>query len=441
MRTATIRFTFALMIAFIPIGMQGALAEDGDWLDERTKFWNDKGRIGGQIRLRGESFNDFDFNDDVETDGRDDDFLLSRIRLSLDLNPSELLRLYIEIQDSHQFETDTPKAFRVGGTAREDRLDIYQAFVDVRPIPAVPLTVRVGRHELSYGNQRLVGAFGWSNVGRSFQGVKARFETEAFFADTFFANVIVPEDRHFNDEEHDDDFYGVYGGWKEFPTGVIEGYFLARDNEITGLHTYTFGTRLAGHLLDSQAVDYAVELAIQTGDAPAGRDQEAFAAHAGGGYTFKKCAATPRLGIEYNYSTGDDDPADGKNETFDNLFPTNHLHYGYMDLFSWRNLHNLRLSASAKPIEKLTLKCDVHFFWLDEAADGWRSASGAVIRPGKAGADDFVGEEIDLTLSYAFNNHLSFQAGYSHFFPGEFVDETGPDDDADWVYLQTTFTF
>ena len=30
------------------------------------------------------------------------------------------------------------------------------------------------------------------------------------------------------------------------------------------------------------------------------------------------------------------------------------MHYGYMDLFSRRNIYNVGLSASAKPIDKLT---------------------------------------------------------------------------------------
>ena len=29
-----------------------------------------------------------------------------------------------------------------------------------------------------------------------------------------------------------------------------------------------------------------------------------------------------------------------------------------------------------------------------------------------------------------------FLAGYSHFFAGNFVEETGPSDDADFAYLQ-----
>ena len=442
MRSKTVVVLLAFIIATVALSLSTAFAEEeGDWFDEHTTFWDGKGKISGQIRLRAESFNDFDFNDGVNTNNRDDDFVLSRIRLAVDLKPHELVRLYLQLQDSHQFETDVPTALRTGPPAREDRVDIHQAFVDVTPIPDVPMTIRAGRQELSYGNQKLVGAFGWSNVGRTFNALKMIYDREWFYLDAFVSNVVVPQDRHFNDESHDDDFYGIYGGWRELPGGVIEGYFLVRDDDRTEKEIYTFGTRLQGNLPNNEAIDYSVELVAQVGDAADGGDQEAYAAHVAAGYTFKAHPYTPRLGIEYNFSTGDNDPNDGDNETLDNLFPTNHLHYGHMDLFSWRNIHNVRLSASAKPIDKLTVKGDLHFFWLDDTSDAWYNAGGGVVRPATPGADDFVGEELDLTAIYKFNKHLTFMAGYSHFFAGDFVEDTGPSDDADWVYIQTAFAF
>jgi hypothetical protein len=176
MRSTVIVFLFAFIAVFISPGASAVRAEElGDWhdtLEEYTTFWDGKGKISGQVRFRAESFNDFDFDDDVSADARDDDFLLSRIRLAVDLKPHELVRLYFQLQDSHQFETDTPTAFRLGPPAREDRVDIHQAYIDARPIADVPLIIRAGRQELSYGNQKLIGAFGWSNVGRTFKGVK-----------------------------------------------------------------------------------------------------------------------------------------------------------------------------------------------------------------------------------------------------------------------------
>ena len=44
-------------------------------------------------------------------------------------------------------------------------------------------------------------------------------------------------------------------------------------------------------------------------------------------------------------TSGDDDPTDGVHATFDNLYPLNHVYYGYMDLFALQNLRNVELSV------------------------------------------------------------------------------------------------
>ena len=260
MRSATIALLAAVVTAFIPLGVsdvfaqnEGDIEESGwhDTVEDLTTFWEGKGKISGQIRFRVESFHDFDFNSSVDTDHLDDESVfLSRIRLAVDVKPADFLRLYLQIQDSHQFETDAATAFRKGPSAREDRVDIFQAYADIMPLENVPLTFRAGRQVLSYGDQRLIGGFAWSNTARSFNAFKVMYDREEFFVDAFGGNVIIPEDRHANNEAHDDNFFGVYGGWKQLPGGVWEAYVLLRDNNRTGAsrEIYTFGTRLVGKL-------------------------------------------------------------------------------------------------------------------------------------------------------------------------------------------------
>src|SRR5213078_5000488 len=87
------------------------------------------------------------------------------------------------------------------------------------------------------------------------------------------------------------------------------------------------------------------------------------------GYTWTEAFGSPRLGLEYNYSSGDHNPTDGRNEPFDNLFPTNHRLYGYMDFVGWRNIHDPRLSAAIKPVKSLAMTMDYHLFWLADTHD------------------------------------------------------------------------
>ena len=45
---------------------------------------------------------------------------------------------------------------------------------------AFPLTLKVGRQILSYGDERLIGAFDWNNFGRTFDAVKLPWEAKTW---------------------------------------------------------------------------------------------------------------------------------------------------------------------------------------------------------------------------------------------------------------------
>jgi hypothetical protein len=101
----------------------------------------------------------------------------------------------------------------------------------------------------------------------------------------------------------------------------------------------------------------------------------------------------------------------------------------------------------------LMLRADVHYFLLANEDDGLYNAGGGLVRrpytmdSAKGAAvtsvtnDRNVGTEIDLTAKYIFNRYANVQFGYSHFFAGDFIDDTGPDEDIDFFYSQLGFTF
>lgn len=91
---------------------------------------------------------------------------------------------------------------------------------------------------------------------------------------------------------------------------------------------------------------------------------------------FLSIPSTSRLGLAYNYGTGDGDPGDNEHWTFDNHYPLNHAYYGYMDLFSLQNMHNI--SATAQTVWRgARLRLAYQAFWIDEPeADAWYDAGG-----------------------------------------------------------------
>jgi hypothetical protein len=227
---------------------------------------------------------------------------------------------------------------------------------------------------------------------------------------------------------------------------------------------YTVGFRLKSKPGEFGHLDYLLDSAYQFGNFQDRRlgagtsrlEHEAYMVVAQGGYTFSDAWATPRLGLEYAHGSGDDDPKDDKHETFDNLFPTNHKFYGYMDFLSLQNIHDVRGILQLKPHPRMTMALEGHGFWLANTHDNLYNAAGAprggiTATPGNgyginSGYGSFVGTELDVVAGFAVTRFAQLEAGYGHFFVGDYIDRslaapTHGSTDADWFYIQASINF
>lgn len=427
-------------------------------------------------RLRFEARSDNRDFDDSINDDNDDSWLLNRARIGIAIRPASWLKIYAQGQDTREWNSERPNIPGVRGTEGGDEFDLRQAYIELGNLKEFPLALTVGRQAISYGDNRLVADSNWGNFGRTFDGARLRYQEKGVgFIDVFAFRPVQIKEEVFNDSDAEDNFAGVYASLDFIPWQTTDLFVLYRDksdnqsdldptNRLDPRGTWngpanritTIGTRWASKKGELNGWDYGFEAAYQFGDYWEGDrtgqelEHHAFAVHARGGYTFENTAWKPRVGIEYNFASGDDDPTDGDNGSFQNLFPSNHAHYGYMDEFSWRNLHNARLQLTAQPTKKLTVELNYHAFWLADTSDYWyrsngystlrtRTPDGRDVRA--VGASNFAGHEVDLSFTWKATDWLTFHGGYSHFFAGNYLADTGASDDADFAYLQATLAF
>jgi Alginate export len=452
-----------------------------DWLRQDDPYmaaWD----IGAAVRLRYEIRDKFAIagqagSMDFRDHGADVDnaYFLQRIKPHIGYT-SKWFSAFVEGRSSGSTGDD-----RHPNPESDGPIDLHQAYVTLGNHKEFPISLKVGRQELLYGDERVLGAYNWNNIGRVFDAAKVRWQNSWFAADFFTGRVIIPDDNNFNMPNDYDWFSGVYASTKLIPKQTTEFYFLSRNtaNGSTNVNgsvppllngppardIYTMGLRLKSAPGEFGPWDYAGEFMGQFGHfndpalAPARQSLEhrAFAIFAGGGYTWTRQAYAPRIGLEYNFASGDSDPRDGKHETFENLFPTNHKFYGYMDFVSLQNIHNVRLTSSFKPLPRLVLEGNYHAFWLADTHDSFYTVAGARrggINPTVGGTGyglnanyhSYVGSEVDLVATYAMSPHATLEAGYGHFFAGDYVKQSLSSSafgavDANWVYLQTQFNF
>jgi len=384
--------------------------------------------------------NNFDFNDSVQS-LTDDSWHLNRFRAGVLLKPTDWVRFYFQGQDAREISSARPDIPGAMGAEGDNPFDLRQAWVEFGGGKQSPFSAKVGRQVLLYGDQRLIGPLDWSALSRTFDAVKLRYDNgEGLWVDAFVSSVVVP-DRYIVDEsDHDSVFSGIYAHIPKTGPQDTEFYLLHLNDDDRDDDFITIGTHMKSNAGAPGAWDYEGEFAFQTGTA-GGRDLTAFAGYVEAGYTFDHPWKS-RASLEYSYASGDDDATDGDEGAFQNLFPTNHLHYGLMDTWSWSNLHNVALHLSAKPTPKLTVGVDLHAFWLADTGDAWRRANARTqVRPISPGASSFSGMEADVLVSYSVSKNIALTAGYSHFFAGDYLDDTGAGDDADFFYLITGLKF
>ncbi len=397
--------------------------------------------LGGQTRLRFESEQNKAFGN---VEPAQDAFLLHRSFVHGDLKHDDWLRFFLQGKFAHVEDRD-----RAAGLAgMEDHADIHQAFVDIKTLVRQKrVTFRLGRQELQYGAQRLISPLDWGNTRRTFDGAKVFTRTGQWRIDAFAVRPVLSDRKNLDDEDENVDFYGLYSTYKGSKSLAADFYclvlknnnLLPNSNGTTGRRTlYTPGTRLWGAC---GGWDYEAELAAQFGTF-AGDRVRAWMGTAGGGYTFSGSGWRPRLGLLYDYASGDADPTDGTHETFNQHFPLGHAWLGYLDLVGRSNIHAIKAQLKIKPTKKVTAWADFHTFYADRDKDALYSASGAATRRAPAGTGtQKIGHELDLTAKVVLDVHTAVLLGHAYMWTGEFIDATGDNDNPSLFYAQVEYKF
>jgi predicted porin len=392
--------------------------------------------------------NNFDFNDSIDS-LTDDTWLLYRSRVGLGYKFSDNFRIYAQGQDAREIDSDRPDIPGALGAEGNDPFDLRQLWFEVGN-EKKGASLKVGRQQLLYGDQRLLGPLEWNNLGRAWDAAKFHYQGSDWWVDAFVSSFVRFDPDGFNKSDWFDNgpmdkseiLSGIYFSTTAlgFQTTDLYAFHMSQDTAAGNTSFLSLGTRWKSTPGKFGPWDYLGEFVGQTGEV-AGKDLTAFAGHTEVGYTFKH-DWKPRLAVDYSYGTGDSNATDGKVGTFQNLYPTNHLYYGYLDAFSWQNISNIDVSFKLQPTTKLTLRADFHAFWLATTNDAWYRANGvSTVRPITPGASKQAATEVDFTATYAATKNLNFLVGYSHLFAGDYLAATGAADDADFFYVEATIKF
>ena len=407
--------------------------------------------VSGDLRERYQSFNNFDFNSTANNNISEfDSRLYLKVNGDLGYGFTALLQPQAVIIKNHTV---------ANGTQNFTQADLLQAYLQY---DIVDFGLRLGRQQLVYGDQRLLGHLGWKDVARTFDGVKGMYKSGPVSLDVFAvhpadigmmtpstvatATTPGPQGKSLVTWE-DRRLMGGYGTYTFAPKSGIDAYVINwHHNQQAaigkGRNMNTYGARLFGTW---NGFDGTAEAAMQSGTWSNGVSQKASAYAVKAGYTFDFWKT--RIGVEYDFSPGDDKTNTSTHKDFVFPFHTNHAQYGEMDMFSWANMKDVRLSVKTTPLEGLSFIGDVHFLSLDKAKGDWLNVvgTGNVYAGATTYGQTKAGTEIDLKLVYKVKaiKGLKLVGLYGIFNPGAAVSErnAGKADQAKFGYLMAQYAF
>lgn len=394
--------------------------------------------LSGEYRIRPEGYEGGSYTPD-----NNQGYALSRLQVNLNARIA-WFRVFAQMEDSRVLGNDAiPDAYPY-----QDAADLRQAFVEVGDLDAGRFGIRAGRQELNFGEQRILGSSNWSNDPRSFDAVRATARFGKLRVDAFSAAVVNAVEGHFDHSKAGEDLHGFYGTIsKVLPGATIEPYFLWHLGG--GLKTEEgAAARRSGKTIALRinrpagaGFDYTAHVLRQFGTI--GADTiSAYAINLSAGYTMKDAPLKPRVFAEYAYASGDKNAHDGRSNTFDQIYPSNHGLYGIVDLFGWRNLRDAKTGVQVKPIRKLQLSGVTHALYLANSHDGLYTSAGVlVVRKADGSAGTHLGQEVEGAGSYALTKYLSAGAGYGHLFPGGFIEKATKGSSYSISYLVITYAF
>jgi hypothetical protein len=335
------------------------------------------------------------------------DTVRHRARFSMLAELGRQVQIFVQLQDVRTWGEE----INTLGDFSADGFDAHQAWAQLNI--GWGLSLRVGRQELNLDGQRLVGAVGWTEQARSFDGALLNFAGGGLEAKLFWYKLRDKDAEGITDST---DFAGLWARYKAHPALSASVYLLYDRDTGADRNRITAGALLKGKPFGG--LDYTLEGYLQAGQTNITQgantveaDILAFMFAAELGYTLP-VAWKPRLVFFFDYLSGDGD-ADDKVEVFDTLFATNHKFYGFMDFFlnlpvntAGRGLIDVGGRLILEPWGPLMLRADVHAFMLAKSFED----------PG--GDERYLGLEVDGTIRYKLNRWVGFELVGGVFAPG-----------------------
>ncbi|HXH18060.1 MAG TPA: alginate export family protein [Chitinophagales bacterium] len=319
---------------------------------------------------------------------------------------------------------------------------LHEAWAEI--IFSESVSLKFGRQELVYEDHRLLGNVDWTQQARSHDAALLKLKFKKFHAHLGGA-YNQQELRLFGTGYTLNNYKTLMFLWlqNEFRDNFEASLYTIADG-FTSTDSTSEKTKYrvtAGPALTYKKRDFTAKGSFfwQDGKSKSNQDISAYFFSVMASYQLKKLL----LAVGYDYLSGSDatDPESSKEvRTFNTLYATNHKFYGHMDYFinipaDTKNggLIDAYLKGEFKATEKISAGLDAHYFGLTNNVPDPENSGETLSK--------YLGVELDLYGTYAFNNMVNFKIGYSTLFASSSMEAIKGGDKSifnSWAWLMIT---
>jgi len=440
-----------------PVRTYNLLRENDDWNfladpSLRSDFWDPIKYIplgceacyvslGGEIR---EAFEQVG-NDNWGKQPYMNAFLLQRYTLHSDWHLGKQFRVFVQLKSGLE-------DFRAGGPRPidEKRLDFETAFLEVGNTHKKNWAVlRIGRQELNYGSGRLVSVREGPNVRQSFDGVKIRSKVDGWNVDAWAARPDLDKLGFFdNAPDHATAFWGLYAT-RQWRRGVsFDSYYLCLDRKNAtferGTATefrHSVGARLWRPIaMKEPGWDFDDEAVWQFGSF--GSDGiNAWTVGSDHGYSLPNLPLKPRFSVKADISRGDD-PASHTLGTFNPIYPIGNYFGVLADTGPGPvNFIDVHPRMQTQLPHGISISADILAQWRENVDDGVYAVPGFLLVAASGSGARFVGYQPGAEVLWQSDRYPYLQADYGIFYAGEFLKQTTPGRNINYIEFWAGYKF
>jgi len=401
--------------------------------------------------------------------GESVDTLLSHVRVRVDADLTDNVMATVRLINERTWNTET-------STSNAVAIDL--AYATLKEFLYSPLSLTVGRQELHYGNDMIIGDIDTNNrmaghgtgagtagtilpkslddlsLRKSFDAVKAVLNYDPLVVDAVYARISKTVD-----EGNSADLYGVNANYAVDKNTTLEGYYWLKVMNKIGpaatspLQSSTDDTVnvVGGRVSNNSIKDLSLGLeaayqfgqkvtnsAVYANDPNAGgaiQDRRAFAIQFLSSYSLadlvkkvsdRAASMKPMLSFNYTLLSGGKYHSTGaRTGAWDPMYENQAGGTLFNKLFGYSNCHIYNVGASAKVLDDVKLAFDWYYLALHkELPDADLSAVSLTGIPGDPtygmiANKSALGNEFDANLTYDYTEDVQFGLNAAWFVPGD----------------------